>query len=439
MATRGDCDPATYFAPQWYLARHPDVAASGLDPLVHYREQGWREGRDPHPLFQVRWYLDRHPDVAAAGVEPLSHYVTQGWREGRSPHPSFDGPRYLGENPDVAAAGLEPLAHFLDAGRGEGRRPTPVDADAPPLPDDVPPRCAPAGADVGPPVVVERGRQGWCPICERPTTFTAHGPWLRDDYRCGHCRSLPRERALMEVLAARFPDWRGLRIHESSPACRGLSGKLAAECAGYVASQFDPSIPCGSRHPTAGHRSEDLERLSFPSASFDVVVTQDVFEHVFDADAAFREVQRTLRPGGAHIFTVPLVRGQEASRRRAERDGSGVRHLQPPEYHGNPMSADGSLVTWDWGRDIVERIHEATGDEAMRVVLEIPALGIVAEYLDVIVVERSSPSVGPRERRDAPHRAAEVPADPSPPRLTPALVRRGRAGHSPFPGSASVR
>ena len=138
----------------------------------------------------------------------------------------------------------------------------------------------------------------------------------------------------------------------------GLSAKLAAECPGYVATHHDPSIPFGSRHPVGGHRCEDLERLTFATASFDVVITQDVFEHVFDADAAFREVQRTLRAGGAHLFTVPLVRGTQPSRQRAVRGAEGIRHLEPPQYHGNPMSEDGSLVTWDWGHDIeIGRAH----------------------------------------------------------------------------------
>jgi hypothetical protein len=84
------------------------------------------------------------------------------------------------------------------------------------------------------------------------------------------------------------------------------------------------------------------------------------------------------------------VRGEAASRRRAERTPEGVRHVEPPEFHGNPMSADGSLVTWDWGSDIVERIRACTGDEARRIMVEVPALGMVAAYLDVIVVERRS-------------------------------------------------
>jgi hypothetical protein len=258
-------------------------------------------------------------------------------------------------------------------------------------PADSPPPAAPASV---PPGFVLR-HEGWCPICERPTTFSATEAWLRDHYVCERCHSLPRERALMVAIQTRFPDWRRLRIHESSPEMRGLSAKLSRECPGYVPSQYDPAVPFGALEPGGRWRSEDLERQTFETGSFDVVITQDVFEHIFDADAAFCEVQRTLRPGGAHLLTTPLVRAEAASRQRAERAADGVRHLEPPEFHGNPMSADGSLVTWDWGYDIVDRIRACTGDEAWRIMVTIPALGMEAAYLDVILVERRSKAADP--------------------------------------------
>ena len=54
------------FDAAWYLADNPDVAASGMDPLTHYLDTGWREGRDPNPLFDVSWYLSQHPEIGYA-------------------------------------------------------------------------------------------------------------------------------------------------------------------------------------------------------------------------------------------------------------------------------------------------------------------------------------------------------------------------------------
>jgi SAM-dependent methyltransferase len=45
--------------------------------------------------------------------------------------------------------------------------------------------------------------------------------------------------------------------------------------------------------------------LPFPDASFDVVMSFDVFEHIPDSDAHLEEVRRVLRPGGAYILQTP--------------------------------------------------------------------------------------------------------------------------------------
>lgn len=41
----------------WYLAAYPDVARSGMDPLLHYVRYGEKEGRKPRPDFNPREYI----------------------------------------------------------------------------------------------------------------------------------------------------------------------------------------------------------------------------------------------------------------------------------------------------------------------------------------------------------------------------------------------
>jgi glycosyltransferase involved in cell wall biosynthesis len=118
--------PCPLFDPQWYLASSPDVAAAGINPLEHYLCFGAREGRDPHPLFDTEWYLDQNADVRAANVNPLGHYLHFGAREGRDPHPLFDTDWYLDQNADVRAANVNPLGHYVRFGEAEGRRPNPL-------------------------------------------------------------------------------------------------------------------------------------------------------------------------------------------------------------------------------------------------------------------------------------------------------------------------
>ena len=61
--------------------------------------------------------------MAASGVNPLEHYDQYGWKEGRNPSANFDTNAYLAANPDVDAADVDPLAHFLAYGLYEGRDP----------------------------------------------------------------------------------------------------------------------------------------------------------------------------------------------------------------------------------------------------------------------------------------------------------------------------
>ena len=45
--------------------------------------------------------------------------------------------------------------------------------------------------------------------------------------------------------------------------------------------------------------------LPFGDASFDLVLSFDVFEHIRDSDAHLREVARVLRPGGRYLVQTP--------------------------------------------------------------------------------------------------------------------------------------
>ena len=86
----------------------------------------WRARREASRLetaglFDAAWYLEQNPDVAARGVNPLVHYLARGFVEGREPSPRFDTQAYLRANPDVAAAGLNPLMHYIRHGHVEGR------------------------------------------------------------------------------------------------------------------------------------------------------------------------------------------------------------------------------------------------------------------------------------------------------------------------------
>ncbi len=205
----------------------------------------------------------------------------------------------------------------------------------------------------GPSVLRGRSNFGTCSICEHSTLFVETGAWLRDQYLCVRCGSIPRWRALLCRLDAEYADWRDLAIHESSPG-GPASDKLRRQAAGYSSSQYlGPDVPPGS---TVGNVScQDLCDLTFDDGSFDLFITQDVLEHVLRPDLAVQEIARVLKPGGAHVFTVP-IHPDQATVVRAVPTETGVEHLLPPEYHGNPVDPNGSLVVREWGIDLLEFI-----------------------------------------------------------------------------------
>jgi len=188
------------------------------------------------------------------------------------------------------------------------------------------------------------------------------------------------------------PNWRTKRIHESSPADRGISRKLRLQAPRYIASYFFPDRPAGE---FIGHlRNEDLERQTFFDETFDVVVTLDVMEHVFHPAKAYQEIYRTLCGGGFYIHTFPirkwLVEGA-APRAEQKPDGTVQFLVQPPEYHGSPTGA--SLVTYDYGYDVAYQIAQWTSFDVRISRFWDQLHGIIGEYTEVIVCRKpGSPS-----------------------------------------------
>ena len=181
-----------------------------------------------------------------------------------------------------------------------------------------------------------------------------------------------------------LPHWVELDIHESSPASRGVSKILVAHAPRYVATQFWPDVSSGTVY--RGMQCENLEAQTFSSESFDLVVTQDVMEHVFDPQAAYQEIFRTLRPGGYHIHTTPIYKDLVQTEQRAKMGQDGqITHLAEAEFHGNPISGDGSLVTFHFGYDLADLITRWTPFDVEIRRFNDRTHGIVAEFSEVII------------------------------------------------------
>jgi hypothetical protein len=224
---------------------------------------------------------------------------------------------------------------------------------------------------------------GYCNICMKETRFVARNEWLRDHYFCERCRSIPRQRALVEILNFFRPDWRSLAIHESSPSMRFF----AEQARNYSCSFFYEGVPIGG-YSEDGMLCQDLENLTFPDSTFDIFITQDVLEHVFRPDLALQEIMRVLRPDGIHIFTAPKHKHLLKSYPRAKMVAGSIEHLLEPNYHGNPIGDGRSLVTWDYGSDFDDLLGQWSGYCTSNFIIRNRAHGIDGEYLDVFVTSK---------------------------------------------------
>jgi SAM-dependent methyltransferase len=228
---------------------------------------------------------------------------------------------------------------------------------------------------------------GFCPCCEQDVIFTSSEEWYRDHLLCSNCNSIVRERAVALALNELAPNWRALRIHESSPADRGISKKLRLQAPRYLASYFYPDKPFGEF--VGNMRNEDLEKQTYFDETFDIVVTLDVMEHLFNPARAYQEIYRTLCRGGLYIHTFPIRKWLvDGATPRAVRAPSGKLKLlvEPPEYHGSPMGE--SLVTYDYGYDIGQQIVEWAPFDVRISRFWDQRHGVIGDYTEVIVCRK---------------------------------------------------
>lgn len=124
-----------------------------------------------------------------------------------------------------------------------------------------------------------------------------------------------------------------------------------------------------------GLRNEDATQLTFANDSFDVVLSFEVLEHIPDYRKALCETQRVLRQGGRFYFTAPFVPFWQETIVRAKIENGEIVHILEPEYHGDPVRAEGILCFQHFGWDIVDSLTEAGFSEVEALTFDQPDHG----------------------------------------------------------------
>ena len=244
---------------------------------------------------------------------------------------------------------------------------------------------------------------GRCNVCGKATLFFCDDQRLyRESLNCAECGTTSRYRSIARGVLLAIRELTGidagslaelarhrsvarLRVYDTQtpfsfetvgypiPELLGRCDWMEVDC-----SLFKPERPLGEALG-AGVTNQNLEKLTFGDATFDLVITSDVMEHVRLADRAHREIARVLRRGGIYLFTVPHLRDRRETLVRVQPndpdDPSTDVHLTEPEYHGDGNSPDGRALSYrSYGTDLDD---------------ELASLGLVVDY-----TKQDFPSLG---------------------------------------------
>lgn len=177
-----------------------------------------------------------------------------------------------------------------------------------------------------------------CNICGFTGIFHPRaGMRPRYDARCPNCKSLERHRLVVLAMEEHGVSPAGLRVLHVAPE-RSLRHIVSAEAASYTTTDLyadDVDV------------RGDIEKLPFDDGSFDLVVCNQVLEHVDDT-AALSQIFRVLATDGRAILTTPVVEGWDLTYEVAtETEAERLLHFAQDDH------------LRIFGRDIRDRIRSA--------------------------------------------------------------------------------
>lgn len=209
---------------------------------------------------------------------------------------------------------------------------------------------------------------GYCIPCKKKTEFIVDdqfggevkngilSPNWRERMECKYCRMNNRQRLIAGLIMQKSKNKR-LSIYfmeQVTPiylwAKKNLGSSHRIVGSEYLGNEYrGGEIINGIQH-------ENVEMLSFEDNEFDLIISNDVFEHVPNPDIAFKECSRVLKPGGEMLATIPFYDNHDYSIKRAIIENNQIINLLQPEFHGNPLSEKGALVFNDFGWDLLSNM-----------------------------------------------------------------------------------
>lgn len=140
---RHGLNPNAWFVGDRYIEKYQDVAQEGLNPWLHFMRRGVHEGRtwtseikeipdlflgplalsesleaEARKLVDSEYYLRVNSDVFRLGIDPVEHYMQMGWKEGRAPNAWLDIDYLNDHAPVLLPSCSNPLVRLLELTTG---------------------------------------------------------------------------------------------------------------------------------------------------------------------------------------------------------------------------------------------------------------------------------------------------------------------------------
>jgi len=204
---------------------------------------------------------------------------------------------------------------------------------------------------------------GYCLVCAKSSDFKitwSHScgtiPNYREHLLCQHCYLRNRQRFLIHYTDRLLTDTSKIYLYEETTQFYKEFIKRNSGITVIGSEYLGEGIKSGTLINNIRH--EDALKTSFQNDSFDLIISNDVFEHVADIENVIIEAYRILKLNGRVLFSIPFHVSEYETCQRARIENNEIIHLKPPQYHVNPVDEKGSLVFYDFGWDLLDLFRE---------------------------------------------------------------------------------
>lgn len=185
---------------------------------------------------------------------------------------------------------------------------------------------------------------------------------IRESTNCNQCNNSLRSNLHARAICALYGDKNSLKSLVDDKDFRKKSIAEINACGAL--NQFLDDLPNLHYSEYVPARSsikhEDITKLSYPDKYFDLVLTSETLEHVPDWRSGFKEINRVLKIGSSHIFTVPALISRKNRERVIIGPKGGVKKILPDAFHGctRGVKSQDYVVCTEFGADLRKILNE---------------------------------------------------------------------------------